>query len=153
MARNPFREAAVLPSTQIMPIYESFQGDYIPPILPTVMQNPSGPSYVLQDVSLPAPQDITATVAPGSKRTRNTVNYSEVHSAKMVAYSSLVTPLHAGFSSVDTIVQLTNHGNHQWYRSRAYATTTPHSYADIASNDASEEWYKATDDEVASWAC
>ena len=113
------------------------------------MQNPSGSSYVLQDVSLPAPQDVTATVPQGSKRTRNNVNYSEANSAKATAYTALVTALHAGFSSVDTMVQLTNHGHHQWYRSRAYATTTPHSYADIANNVSSEEWYKATDDEVA----
>ena len=148
MARNPFREVSELPASRTMPLYESFQGEYIPPNPQPVLQNSSGPSYVLQDVSQPAPRDITVAAAPDSKRKRTIVDYSEANSSKKAAYTSLVTAMHAGFSSVDTLVQLTNHGHHQWYRSRAYATNVPQSYNDITKSDASEEWYKAADDEI-----
>ena len=161
MARNPFRNVENPPLSSSTPSFSSFRGAYVPPgqsihpiepanaipLASPLVQNKS--SFVLQDTSEPAAKDITARVSSNSKRNRNVVNYAEANSLKTTAYTALVTRLHAGFSSVDTVVQLTNNGHHQWYRTKAYSSQIPHSYKDIATNDAAEEWYKATDDEIA----
>jgi hypothetical protein len=161
MARNPFRNVANPPLGSTTPSFSSFRGDYVPPeqfVQPTEPANailldsssvPNNSSFVYQDIAEPAAKDITATVSSSSKRNRNVVNYTEANSLKTAAYNALVTRLHAGLSSVDTVVQLTNNGQHQWYRTRAYSTKVPHSYNDIAANDDAEAWYKATDDEIA----
>ena len=93
-----------------------------------------------------------------AKRTRNTVNYADnsatpsskstVQTAKAQAYSSMVLKTLTSLGTVDSIITLTNHGNHQWFRSKAYSATTPHSYKAIAENQDSEEWYKASNDEI-----
>jgi len=57
--------------------------------------------------------------------------------------------MYAAFSSVDALVQLSNHGHHQWYRSKAYSASIPHSYSDISKSDNPDEWYQATDEEIA----
>jgi hypothetical protein len=67
---------------------------------------------------------------------------------RSAALSAVVHHMHAAFASIDSIVQLSNHGRHQWYRSKAYSATVPHSYSDIANSDVPDEWFQAADEEI-----
>ena len=111
----------------------------------------------------PPKKALEGILPPGSKRSRKEVHYSEARSVfspnlnvaqlqtnatKSAAFSAVVTHMHAAFSTVDSVVQLSNHGHHQWYRSRAYSASAPHSYLDIANTTNPDDWYKAADEEI-----
>ena len=92
---------------------------------------------------------VSGVLPPGTKRSRPPVNYSAAMAAKRSAvFSAVVHRMHSAFASIDSIVQLSNHGRHQWYRSKAYSATVPNSYSDIASCDNPDEWFQAADEEI-----
>jgi hypothetical protein len=92
---------------------------------------------------------VSGVLPPGTKRSRRPVNYSAAMAAKRSAvFSAVVHRMHSAFASIDSIVQLSNHGRHQWYRSKAYSATVPNSYSDIASCDNPDEWFQAADEEI-----
>jgi hypothetical protein len=74
---------------------------------------------------------------------------SPISALKSAAFSAVVTRMHAALSTIDSVVQLSNHGRHQWYSSRAYSASAPHSYSDINNADNPDEWVKAADEEIA----
>ena len=111
----------------------------------------------------PPKKALEGILPPGSKRPRKEVNYSEARAVsspilnsppphtnamKSAAFSAVVTRMHAAFSTLDSVVQLSNHGHHQWYRSRAYSASAPHSYSDIVNTNNPEDWFKAADEEI-----
>ena len=90
----------------------------------------------------------TVSILTG-KRPRKAINYStSLVAQRSVAFSAVVQRLHAASSSIESIVALSNHGRHQWYRSKSFSATLPHSYTDIANSDTPDEWYKAADEEI-----
>lgn len=127
-----------------------------------VYKTPGWGKWKITEVG-PIKDPVAQQSALPAKRTRKRINYEEnpnspspaesdpqskAKTTKSVAYRAAVMKTLSALGTVDSIVRLTNHGDHQWLKSKAYAATVPNSYNDIASSDDSEEWYKASDDEI-----